>query len=158
MEGYLSPVRAAQLHSTPLLVHSCRANGSLLLPLPSHRTARGGSMVAVALRCPPLLRSHTMATTTAGGTRRTASTTLRVAPQPESASASTSTSDAPPEFSPLAGFTPPVHRRFTVKDGLLIRFVSLHHIYNCSTVVHKKTEIFLHSISTLTGNSLKETN
>ncbi|VAH98898.1 unnamed protein product [Triticum turgidum subsp. durum] len=79
-------------------------------------------MATAALRFPPCLSSRAAPTTTAATcTRRTASATLRVAAQPESASASapTSTPDAPPEFSPPAGFAPPVPKRFAVKDGQL---------------------------------------
>ncbi|XP_048545934.1 uncharacterized protein LOC125524948 [Triticum urartu] len=79
-------------------------------------------MAAAALRFPPLLSSCATPTTTAATcTRRTASATLRVAAQPGSApaSASTSTSDGPPEFSPPDGFTPPVPRRLAIKDGQL---------------------------------------
>uniref|UniRef100_A0A453QHL5 Uncharacterized protein n=1 Tax=Aegilops tauschii subsp. strangulata TaxID=200361 RepID=A0A453QHL5_AEGTS len=79
-------------------------------------------MATAALRFPPLLSSRATPTTTAATfTRRTSSATLRVAAQPESAPASTSTSvsDEPPEFSPPAGFAPPVPRRLAIKEGQL---------------------------------------
>uniref|UniRef100_A0A453QH79 Uncharacterized protein n=1 Tax=Aegilops tauschii subsp. strangulata TaxID=200361 RepID=A0A453QH79_AEGTS len=92
----------------------------LLPPLRSHRPVRGGQMATAALRFPPFLSSRAAPTTTAATcTRRTAPATLRVAALPDSASAPTSTSEERPEFSPSAGFAPPVPKRFAVKDGQL---------------------------------------
>ncbi|XBI06480.1 hypothetical protein VPH35_134491 [Triticum aestivum] len=79
-------------------------------------------MATAALRFPPFLSSRAAPKTTAAAcTRRTASATLRVAALPESApvSAPASTSEERPEFSPPAGFAPPVPKRFAVKDGQL---------------------------------------